>query len=792
MPPLEGIRVLDVAGEAGAYCTKLLADLGATVIKLEPPGGSLERAFPPLMDRDPTTSLSFLHFYQSVRSVTLDPRVGAARSQFEMLVRSVDVLVDDRSSGLFEMDYPAMRAMNPGLIQASISGFGSSGPRAHWKSSDLVGQATGGLMYRVGFPEDPPNSMGEGFAYHQTSAHAAAGVLMALVHRDATGEGQLVDASLQEGIALMQYDGMPMHITKGTVIKRAGLGQGSSGKRYRRIWDCKTGRVRFQLVSQSSEREWPLVVEWLGSHGHGAELRDERWAANDARLSGLRELEEVFDRFFLTMDARALMHEAQDRGIMLMAFNEVGELANDPQLAGEGFFRTVQHVGATLTEAGPPYRFAGGLAKGGQLPGPGEHTDELLGAAKSAVRLSKAAPASTRSAPLSGLRVVDFTWVIAGPLHTKWLAAYGAEVIKIERFKKGAALNRGNMSPDSVVSFNNLNVGKQSLAVDMSFAEARETIEQLIAKSDVVVDNFGPDVLPNWGLTPERLAEINPRIISMSMPAMGKTGPHRLYKGLGSYFQARAGLDGLIGYPHRDVTDVGFAYADTTCNASHALVALLAAVHQRNATGRGEHIELRQLESAINFLGPALLEHSANGREPVRMGSRSRHLAPQGVYRCGGDDEWCVLTVANEDEWSALCQLIDKDAWLAEPGLGSVEGRVVRHGEIDAAIEAWTSIRSPDDAAGALQAVGVRAGAVMNIGEIIDHDPQIAHRGFYHRFGDDGTVEGVPFQLTDAIQALDPRVHELGEDTSAVLSEVVGLGNEAIARLFENGAVGGT
>jgi crotonobetainyl-CoA:carnitine CoA-transferase CaiB-like acyl-CoA transferase len=150
-----------------------------------------------------------------------------------------------------------------------------------------------------------------------------------------------------------------------------------------------------------------------------------------------------------------------------------------------------------------------------------------------------------------------------------------------------------------------------------------------------------------------------------------------------------------------------------------------------------------------------------------------------------------VLTVANEDEWSALCQLIDKDAWLSEPGLGSVKGRVVRHGEIDAAIEAWTSIRSPDDAAGALQAVGVRAGAVMNIGEIIDHDPQIAHRGFYHRFGDNEAVEGVPFQLTDAIQALDPRVHELGEDTSAVLSEVVGLGNEAIARLFKNGAVGG-
>ena len=199
------------------------------------------------------------------------------------------------------------------------------------------------------------------------------------------------------------------------------------------------------------------------------------------------------------------------------------------------------------------------------------------------------------AAPLAGLRVADFTWVIAGPLHTKWLAAYGAEIMKIERFKKDVALNRGNMSPDSVVSFNNLNVGKRSLALDMSFEEARDAAARLVAESDIVVDNFGPDVLPNWGFTPERLAEINPRIITLSMPALGKTGLHRSYKGLGSYFQARAALDGLIGYSHRDITDVGFAYADTTCNRvtrPHRRCSPRSI--ERNVTGRGEHIELRQ------------------------------------------------------------------------------------------------------------------------------------------------------------------------------------------------------
>ena len=786
MPPLDGLRVIDCSTDAGAYCTKLLADLGAEVVKVEPPGGSPERE----------ALLGFLHFHRGKRSIALDLDDTAGLDRLKRLIADADVLVEDRSLRL-PLAPDAVRALNPALIRATISGFGGDGPRAAWKSSDLVAQATGGLMFRMGFPEDPPNSMGEGFAHHQTSAHAAAGILMALVQRDASGLGQDVDLSLQEGIALMQYDAMPMYVSKQTLIKRAGHGQGSSGKRYRRIWTCRTGLVRFQLVSQSSEREWPLLLDWLESHGFGAELRDERWTSNEARLAGLNELEEAFDRFFRTMDSRTLMHEAQDRGIMLMAFNSVGELTSDPQLAGEGFFRAVERgADPALMDAGPPYRFAGGLAEGraGRPPEIGEHHREPFVSRPHAAR--PIAPSSS-SAPLAGLRVVDFTWVIAGPLHTKWLAAYGAEVIKIERFRKGAELNRGNMSPDSVISFNNLNVGKRSLAIDMSFEESRRAVADLVAASDIVVDNFGPDVLPNWGFAPERLEAINPRIITLSMPALGKTGPHRLYKGLGSYFQARAALDGLIGYSHRDITDVGFAYADTTCNASHALIALLAALHRRNVTGRGEHIELRQLESSINFLGPALLEWSATGVEPVRRGGRSARYAPQGVYPCAGDDQWCVLTVFSDDEWAALCRLIGRDAWAGDDSMATHAGRMARHDEIDAAIAAWTSRRSPDDATQSLQAAGVAAGAVLNAGELIDRDPQMAARGFYRRFpetevgGAESIVEAAPFLLSDAPQRIDPRLHELGEDTGYVLSEILCMDAAEVARLFEIGAVGG-
>ena len=866
MPPLDGIRVIALTGERGAYCTKLLADLGADVFDIEPPGGSNERRLPPLMRSDPSVSLHFLHFHRGRKSVVLDRETPEGYDTFERLVESADVLIEDESSP--SLDHDALRAVNPGLLHARLTGFGASGPRAHWKSSDLVAQAAGSLMYRMGFPEDPPNSMGEGFAHHQTSAHAAAGILLALARRDATGEGGFVDVSLQEGIALMQYDVMPMYVTHKTLIKRAGHGQGSSGKRYRRIWECNPGLVRFQLLSQSSEREWPLLLDWLESHGHGDGLRDDRWLDPAARTAGLAELEPVLDRFFRTMDARTLMHEAQDRGIMLMAFNSVGELTTDPQLADEGFFRTIPlrtpssppsspsfphssqslphsspsspllspsfprkresipHDSATLTDAGPPYRFAGGLREGALAPTLGEGSNPLsLQPSPSFPSSSPSFPFPSSSSPppsssfpfpsssfpfpsssfprrresrspdappLAGLRVCDFTWVIAGPLHTKWLAAYGAEVIKVERFKKGAALNRGNMSPDSVVSFNNLNVGKRSLALDMSFEEARDAIVRLVERSDIVVDNFGPDVLPNWGFTPERLAEINPRIITLSMPALGKTGPHRLYKGLGSYFQARAALDGLIGYPHRDITDVGFAYADTTCNAGHALVALLAALHRRNVTGQGEHIELRQLESTINFLGPALLEYEANGEEPARTGSRSRHLAPQGVYRCDGDDEWCALTVASNGEWAALCSLIGRDTWADDNRFADAPHRMARHDEIDEAIEAWTAQHGPQDAAEALQAAGIAASPVLHAGQLIDDDPQMASRGFYRRFPDGGVVESAPFILSDAEPYFpSASVPDYGEGTRYVLSEVLGLDDTTVTQMFESGAAGG-
>ena len=378
MGPLNGIRALDLARGPALYCTKLLADLGADVVKVEPPEGAPDRREGPFLHGDPGLSLTFLHYNRNKRSITLRVDCPDGRALFGRLLEGADVLLEDWFPPGSGLGYEECRAWNDRLIHASISPFGSTGPRAGWKGADLVAQAMGGIMYRVGFVEDPPASMGAGFAHHQASGHAAAGILTALLGRGATGTGRHVDVSMQESISLMQYDALPTYVTRGVLIKRAGHGQGSSGKRYRRIWECREGLVRFQLISQSSEREWPLLVKWLDSYGMAGGLKEERWKEAGEREAHLPELEEAVGAFFLTLEARRLMEEGQGRGIMIMAFNSVGDLVRDRQLAEEGFFREVEYGGETLTEVGPPYRFWGTPVEE-RLPAPalGAHNREV-------------------------------------------------------------------------------------------------------------------------------------------------------------------------------------------------------------------------------------------------------------------------------------------------------------------------------------------------------------------------------------------------------------------------------
>ena len=362
---LSDLRVLDLTDALGVYCTRLLADLGADVIMVEPPQGAPGRRRGPYYhdDPDPERSLWFIHFNANKRSVTLDLDSIQGQALFKRLVSTAAVLVEDTMPGVMAdrgLGYHDLSRLNPGLVYTSVTPYGQAGPYSGYRASDLTAQAMGGLMYRVGWPQDPPNALGASFAYHHTATIAAVGTVMALMARDATGRGQHVDTAMHDSVAMVQYDAMPRYALTGEAIRRVGPGQGVGGRRLRRIWPCKDGHVRFQLLGTTAIPEWPPLVDWLDEYGMAADLGDQRWREMEARQEHLAYIEEVVARFFETRTRHQLMVEGQAHGIMVMAFNSVKDLPEDEQLVHGDYFATIEQpgLGDTLVDTGAPYRLS--------------------------------------------------------------------------------------------------------------------------------------------------------------------------------------------------------------------------------------------------------------------------------------------------------------------------------------------------------------------------------------------------------------------------------------------------
>jgi benzylsuccinate CoA-transferase BbsE subunit len=382
---LKGVRVLDLTGPSGVYCTKMMADLGADVIKIEPPDGDPMRRIGPFYqdESDPEKSLFFWHFNTNKRGITLDLTSRAGQEVFKKLARTADMLVETFQPGYLDslgLGYQELKSMNPGLILVSITGFGQSGPYHSYKSSDLIGQAMSGILYTTGFPEDPPTSLGASQAYHMVSANAAIGALMALYHRDGTGVGQAVDVPMQ-GTALRMSEMVPFtYWVSGRNRRRSGL---EYYRMLRDMYDCKDGRVVCSALGGGGAEE---MLEWMESEGMSADLRDEKYAGVIAAMMGasppgfggkknvgqvtvktlkdypdeIAHIEEVWQAFLNTHTMEELFVGAQTRGVRLMPVNNVKNVVEDVGLRERRYFVEVSHpeVDQVFTYPGAPYRLS--------------------------------------------------------------------------------------------------------------------------------------------------------------------------------------------------------------------------------------------------------------------------------------------------------------------------------------------------------------------------------------------------------------------------------------------------
>ena len=405
-------------------------------------------------------------------------------------------------------------------------------------------------------------------------------------------------------------------------------------------------------------------------------------------------------------------------------------------------------------------------------------------------------PAAAAPLPLEGIRVCDFSWIVAGPQATSILADLGAEVIKVENEDHLDTVRRmpGEPGPNRRGMHNNINRNKLSITANLGHPGGRELVERLIAVSDLVVENFSPGAFARMGFPYEHLRKLCPDIVYLSISGYGHVGRDTAYVTWGPTAQAVSGATAVSGLPDQPPAGWGFSYLDHTAGYYGAVAALMALYH-RSQTGEGQHVDLSQVETGMLLAGVNMLDFQVNGRPSERIGNRSRWpaVAPHGIYRCAGEDRWIAIAAEDDTCWQPLCDVLVAPELASDERFATNEARVANQDALDAAITAFTREREPHTLMDALQARGVPAGVVQTMEDRMERDPQLAARGFYptaphpelgeHRF------EGLPMRFSKARWRLDRGAPLLSEHTREVATEILGYSEAEFEALVAEGAV---
>jgi benzylsuccinate CoA-transferase BbsF subunit len=385
---------------------------------------------------------------------------------------------------------------------------------------------------------------------------------------------------------------------------------------------------------------------------------------------------------------------------------------------------------------------------------------------------------------LKDVRILDFTWVLAGPYATRILADFGAEVIKVQPPMPPPQddFNRGY--------YNTWNRNKLGITLDMSKAEGVALAKKLVKISDAVVENFTPRVMANWGLDYDNLKKLKPEIIMLSLSTMGNTGPWRDYAGFGATIQAFSGMTYLTSFPGEPPLGLGTAYADHVAGLMGCL-ALLAALEYRQESGEGQYIDLSQVEAMASLLGGAIADYQIEG-EVAPVGNSSTEAAPHGVYRCKGDDRWCAIAVFTDEEWEGFKRALGNPPWADDKRLDTLAGRLENRAEVDRLVEEWTGGHTAGEVMALLQGEGVAAGVVQDAGDLAK-DPQLKERGFFveldHPELGKTLSDGVPLRLSDTPASYNRAAPTLGQDNDYVYRELLGISQGELAKLRRDGVI---
>jgi len=786
--PLDGLCVLDLSTEiTGPYATKLLADAGADVIKLEAPDGDPLRRWSashtPIPEGESGPLFHFLN--TSKRSAVADLSSRAGRRLLLDLACGADLVFESLGAGRLDalgLGWDALRSRNPVLSLVSISAWGGTGPWAERPATEWTLQAATGATAFRGVPERGPLGAGGRVGEWCGSAYAAVGALAAWISARRTGQGQHVDLSLFECLlhTLTNY-----HASIFATFHPGRLGQALETPS---IEPASDGWVGFCTYTG---QQWKAFCSMIGRPelAEGQKYCDA--AARMKELSFIREAMHAWTRQHTVdeiIEIAGLLRIpcvpiGNGRTVLEMDhFRERGVFIDNP---------------AGFKQPRAPYRMEHAPRPLERAPALGEQQAEIEAeAARRASPRSRVEPTSEGALPFEGLRVIDLTAFWAGPTVTSFLVQLGADVIKVESIQRPDGMRLIAAPPGEKFYewgpvFHGVNPGKRDVTLDLSRERGIELLRRLIEGADVVAENFSARVMDNFGLTWERLREWNPRLLLLRMPAFGLDGPWRDRGGWASSVDQVSGLSWTTGYDE-DFPVIVRAACDPV-GGLHGAFALLLGLEARRRTGRGQLIEVPLVEPALAMAAEQAIEFQVTGRLLTCSGNRGPYAAPQGIYPTA-EGEPLALAVATDAQWRALCDLLGAADWAADPALATAAGRRAAHDAIDERIARWSGERACDACVERLVAAGIPASAVVD-GHGVRPHPQLEHRRFFQTLEhpEAGRVDYPVLPMR--FSALGPDLYRsppptLGQHNEEVLGGELGLSGEELAELARDGILG--
>jgi crotonobetainyl-CoA:carnitine CoA-transferase CaiB-like acyl-CoA transferase len=791
---LAGTRVLDFSTQiAGPYCAKLFADAGAEVIKVEPPEGDSLRRWSAtgahLGGRD-SALFTFLNAgKQAVVGTAADPHVVALLAGADLVIEAHGLASDNGE----RLDVARLREARPSLVVLSITPYGLTGPWAGRLATEFTLQAESGSIGIRGLMGQEPFQAGGRITEWGAGSYGAVAALVAVLHARASGRGEHIDLSLLETANFVFTNfsetmnrlmngspADPQHAFLAPAVETPSIEPTADGY----VGFCTNARQQFS--------DFLLMIERPDLQA------DEQLAQFAGRLMRFAEWNQIMHAWLSRKTTAEVLELASLLRIPVSPICNGRTVLEHEQLVARGVFVPAAEGG--FVQPRRPYRFDDADPP---LPRPAPRLGQHTASAVFPLRTPVGA-AAAKALPLAGLRVLDLTAWWAGPAATHLLATFGAEVIHVESTARPDGLRSigGMMAgqfPDwweASPHFMHANSNKLGITLDLSKPQGLVLVEKLIARCDAVVENFTPRVLDQFGLGWERIEALNPRAILMRMPAFGLTGPWRDHTGFAQTMEQMSGLAWVTGHAN-DQPRIPRGPCDPIA-AMHATYALLVALEQRNASGRGLHVESTMVESALSIAAEQVVEWSAYGNLMGREGNRSALAAPQGLYACAEGptlvDKWLALSIATDEQWRALRALLGDPSWAMDPVLDTREGRRSAHDAIDAALAEWTRGRDRTGLVATLRGRGIPASEVTNPSRLLQTNPQLRARRYFetpaHPVVGPMPIPTLPYRFASVERWLRTPAPTLGQHNGRILSTMLGLSPGELRELEAEGVIG--